>query len=209
MALDAFLKINGIKGSARQKGREDEITVRGFRHTVGSVPDDKGYPSDDSRAGYLVVQKDFDIATPLLQSHLAENKKISEATLRFFRMAPSGGGEENHLSIVMTGVHIASISAAMLYNRRQEDSLIPEIEEVAFTYETIAFAFSSGGRDGGTESRVSSNSGTLAYDGFDALSDSLGGIIKASVADGAKSLSEKIAPMLKDRLEKTDGGAGG
>lgn len=209
MALEAFLRLNGIKGSARQRGREDEITVRGFRHHVGAVPDDKGYPSDDSRAGYLVVIKEFDYATPLLHSHLAENKKISEGTLRFFRMAPTGGGEENHMSIVMTGVRVASISASMLYNRRQEDSLIPEFEEVAFSYETIAFAFNTGGREGGTEGRTQSNSGTLSYDEFDALSDSLGGMIRESILDGTKALPEALKPLLEQRLQDNQGGGAG
>lgn len=210
MANEAFLKLGDIKGSARQQGREGEIVVRGFRHHAGSVPDANGYPSDDSRAGYLVVLKEFDLATPLLHKALADGEKMREGSLRFFRMPPGGGREENHLTIVMTGVRVASISSTMLYNRRQEDSLIPEFEEVALTYETLAFTFATGGGEGSSEkSRSTSNSGTITYDGFDALSDSLGGIIKSSVADGAKSLSEKIVPFLKDRLEKTDGGAGG
>lgn len=199
MAMDAFLELTGIKGNSRQSKTEGQIIVRGFRHTVGAVMDRSGMPTDEVRPGYLVVVKEFDLATPALHKAMRSDDKIAEGTLRFFRMPPSGGKEENHLSIVMTGLRVVSIAAKMLNNRRQEDSLIPEIEEVAFAYDTIAYAFATGGAEGGTAPKVSGNSGTLGHQAFDGLNQAIGDAVLSDVKSGLTDLGAAIVERMKER----------
>lgn len=204
MPLDAFLELNGITGSARQKGREGHITVRGYRHTVGAVTDAKGVPTKEARPGYLVVQKDLDIASPKLFAALHENTKISTATLRFWRMPPGGGNEENYYSISLTGVRIVSISGSMPYNREQDNSLLPEVEEIAFSFDTVGYAFASGGQEGSSVKQTTSSSGPFSFDEFDAANETLGDLIKSSVSDGVESAAGAWLEALKQKAAEPE-----
>ncbi|MCB9881973.1 MAG: type VI secretion system tube protein Hcp [Planctomycetes bacterium] len=155
MALHAFLTVPNIKGSARQKGREGKIAVVAFKHEVQSDRDEYGLPKKGPKHGALLVTKQFDLASPGLHGAHANNETFNEVRLEFWRLPPSGGGEENHLTIALGKARIASIRSFMDDVRKPEGSLLSEYEEVAFCYEQIAWSYQSGdGKDSASSTVV-------------------------------------------------------
>jgi type VI secretion system Hcp family effector len=202
VALNAFLNFEGkIKGSARQKGREGKVTVIGFQHRIGAIPDSNGFPTKENTPGAVIVTKEFDLASPKLHEALQNGTKFGDVKIEFWRMPPTGGQEENYYTIVLSDAQIASIQSAMLLNKIQENSLIPEHEQVAISYKGISFTFKS--------AEGASNSGPFMRDKFDDYNDALGAAIKSSIASSAADIGKGIAQQLKSALSELKGGGGG
>ena len=149
MGMNAFLGIPGVKGSARQKHVLGKIVVHGV---AGDVK---------SKLQPLVITKPIDVSSPELHKALHKGTSWDVVTLEFWRMPPGGGAEEQYFVMVMNGVQIAGIKTVMHNNCKQENSLMPEQEEVSICYETVGYAFRSGGKQGGTEGETTSKSAIL------------------------------------------------
>lgn len=144
MPLAASLKLSNIAGTGVQKEREGDITVVGFRHEVESDLDPKsGHPTDDRTHRAFVILKNLDIATPALHEAHAANTKFGTWILRLFHM-PRSGPEAHYFTVALTEARIASIKLVMPdLTSGVEDpdySNVHEYEEVAFFYESIAWA---------------------------------------------------------------------
>lgn len=201
MALNAFLVVDGIKGSARQKGREGKVTVIGVDHEIKASPDPKsGFPKDVI-PGALVVTKEIDLASASLHKVLQEKTTLRDVKLEFWRMPPAGGPEENHFIMVLTDAQVASIRTVMLFNKKQDNSLLPEHELVTFTYKAIGFTYK--GAEG------SSNSGPFTRDKFDDYEDSIKDAITGSIKESAADFGKGMADSLKSALSELKGGGGG
>lgn len=144
MAMNAFLTVPGIKGSARQKGREGKITVLAATHeVVADLHPVSGLPMGTSKHKYLVVSKEVDLATPKLHAAIGKPLTNDAVVLEFWRMPPTSGVEEIFYSIGLENAQIVSIRLVMPDGRLPGNSPIPEYEEVAFTYTGIQFGFRS------------------------------------------------------------------
>jgi type VI secretion system secreted protein Hcp len=198
MALDAFLSFGGkIKGSVTQKGREGKIRVYAVDHKIEAMADGaSGFPGKTVMPGALVATKSVDLASAPLQQALQENTVFGSVNLEMCRMPPTGGMEENHYTIVMTDVQVKSIRTYMRFNKPADDSLIPEIEEVALSYKAISFTYKSA--DG------SASAGPFLRDKFDDRDDSLKLAIQKGVSGAAKALGTQIGIGLKDALKKEE-----
>lgn len=205
MALDAFLNFNGkIKGSVTQQGREGKIRVFAVDHKIEAMPDGaSGFPSKTVMPGAMVATKGVDAASAPLHQALQENTTFNSVNLEMWRMPPTGGVEENHFTVVMTDVQVKSIRLVMRFNKPQEDSLIPEVEEVALSYKGISFSYKSTGKDG------PNSSGPFMRDKFDDRDDSLRMAIQKGVAGAAKAMGTQIGVGLKDALKKDEEQGGG
>ncbi len=181
MALDGFLEIDGIKGSARQTGREGQMVVFAVDHAIGSTRDASGYPDKAKAARHMVVTKEIDIASPKLQEAAQKGTAISTAVLRLWRMPPSGGTEENFYTIALGDVKIDSVRTVMLFNRLEGQSLLPQYEQVVLAYKNAKFRFESGGKAGGTASKTTSESAMLVYDTLEPLNDAAGDVLKGAM----------------------------
>lgn len=201
MALNAFLALSGsktgaIKGSARQKTREGKITVVGYEHFIESARDPKnGAPTDTRHHHALVVTKEIDLASPMLHKAHAANDTMSDFDLQFFRMPPTGGQEENHYTIKLNGAKIAWIRSVMRNNKSQENSLIPELEEVAFTYEQIAWGW-----------KAAEGNSTGSDQGGDFRNDDEATKVKEWLTGAAKDIGAKVGEAVKDAMAPKGGG---
>lgn len=195
MALDAFLNFDGkIKGSVKQTGREGKIRVFAVDHRIEAVADSaSGFPGKTVMPGAVVATKGVDLASAPLQKALQENTTFDSVKLEMWRMPPQGGVEENHYTIVMTDAQIKSIRLVMRFNKPQEDSLIPEVEEVAFSYKGISFAYK--GAEG------SNNAGPFLRDQFNDDEDKLESAVKDGLKGAAKDLGAGIGGAIKEALK--------
>jgi type VI secretion system secreted protein Hcp len=146
MGMNAFLEIPGVKGSARQQHVKDLITVHGV---VAEVRADLSWTTgrpepDKSKHKPIVITKEFDLASPALQTALKVGTTFEHVRLQFWRMPPGGGTEEPYYTIRMSEVKVVGIQLDMPNNRRPENDLLPELEHVSFSYTGISYTFAAG-----------------------------------------------------------------
>jgi len=90
MALNAYLSLVGtrlglVKGSCTQKGREGKIIVSGVFHSIVSPRDPaSGRPTGKRMHKPLIITKETDQASPLLQQILCENENVASFELQFW-----------------------------------------------------------------------------------------------------------------------------
>jgi len=155
MALNAYLNLKGqkqgdIKGSVTQKGREGKIMVIAVSHEIVSPRDPaSGLPTGKRQHKPLVITKELDKSSPLLQSVLTQNENIPSWMLEFWTPQLSAqqgvGAEKQHYTIELVNANIASIAFRMLNNKNPELTRYTEYEEIAFTYQKITWTWKEGG----------------------------------------------------------------
>lgn len=156
MALNAYLKLTGkkqgwIKGSVKQKGRENKIMVIAVNHEIVSPRDSaSGLATGKRQHKPFVITKEIDKSTPLLYTALCTNEVITEFLLQFWRANPVGtaagaGTEVQYYTVKLTNACICDIQFHMLNNKNPDLQRYAEYEEIAFTYEKIEWTWVDGG----------------------------------------------------------------
>ncbi len=150
MALNSYLKLKGqkqgnIKGGVTQKGREGKILVMAFSHEIHSPRDPaSGLPTGKRIHQPFVITKEIDKSSPLLYSALVNNETLTGWELQCFA-AKSAGLEVNNYTVTLTNASIAAINSIMLNNKVPENTKMPMMEEVSFTYQKIQWTWVDGG----------------------------------------------------------------
>ncbi len=142
-ALNAYLKLKGqkqgsIKGSVTQKGNEGAIKVLAISHELVSPRDAAtGLPTGKRQHKPLVITKEIDKSTPLLNAVLTNNENIP--TWELAVNLPNGkGGEALAYTIKLTDASITSIRTVT-----DDDGNL--LEQVSFTYKKIEWVWVNGG----------------------------------------------------------------
>lgn len=199
MGMNAFLEIPGVKGSARQQHVKDLITVHGV---VAEVRADLSWTTgrpepDKSKHKPIVITKEFDLASPALQTALKVGTTFEHVRLQFWRMPPGGGREEAYYTIRMSEVKVVDIQLDMPNNRRPENDLLPELEHVSFSYTGISYTFAAAQRQEGTDKKENAESGAMLADcDIPALAK-----VKAMAIDAGKDAGKAIAGAIYEALK--------
>lgn len=135
VAVDMFLKIEGVEGEATRRGHEGWIEIQAFNWGVSSAASAvtgasraAGAPNFDD----VSVTKYVDKATPPLAQACAEGKRMAEAEIVFYRAGstvPAG-------SIKLWDVAIASALST------SEATADRPIEELSLTFGKIQWSYS-------------------------------------------------------------------
>ncbi|UCE14079.1 MAG: type VI secretion system tube protein Hcp [Candidatus Heimdallarchaeota archaeon] len=128
-----------FNGGSMRAGREGTIDVLGFSHSV-VMPIDAatGYPTGKRVHSPLTIVKEIDQATPLLFQALVTNENLVDVTIRWYRIDPASGGEEQYYTIELQNAAVASI---MEYSGGDHALM----ETVSFTYQKIIWTWVDGG----------------------------------------------------------------
>lgn len=223
MTQPAILRLVGekqgdIRGSARGRNAQDtdrkgKIVVLAYDHTVVAEATAKtdpfgtpGTPSGKRTHGLFTITKPLDRASPLLQKAAGDGELFTTFVLQCFRVPPAGGGpkgvlEEGHWKVVLKNARIATIKTYMLNVRVPKNSPLPEMEDVAFTYETIGFGWEALTGSAGEVGKAEA----AAMTGDFARSD--GHMIAKRIVDGAiakvsTEIGTQVAKFLKDEGKK-------
>ncbi len=110
MAVDMFIKIDGIQGEARDSKHKEEIDVLAW--SWGMANSGSAHVGGGMGAGKVNVQdlsftKYIDKASPALMLHCCNGKHIKEATLV---VRKAGEQPLEYLTITMTDLIITSVS---------------------------------------------------------------------------------------------------
>ena len=112
MAVDFFLKLDGIKGEAQDKSHKEEIdllswswgaTQSGTTHMGGGSGSGKAYFQDLSLTKYV------DKSTPVLLQHVSTGKHIANGTM-YVRKA-AGDSPLEYIKLEMKDIIVTSVSS--------------------------------------------------------------------------------------------------
>lgn len=150
MAVDLFLKIDGINGESRKKGHQDEIDIVSFDfgavqhgsfHSGGA-----GGGSGKAEISDIRVQKQVDKASPMLFKACASGKHIKEVMI-YSQKAGDGGNALTYYKIKMEDVLVSDVHNS---GAAGGDAIT---ESVTFNCAKVTFDYQAqnaqGGKDGG------------------------------------------------------------
>jgi type VI secretion system secreted protein Hcp len=108
MALDMFLKLDGIAGEASDAKHKGEIDVLSWSWGLSepAAPAGGGGGAGKVKIENISIQKLVDLASPLLLSFSAQGRHIKEGTLAT-RKGTKGGGD--FLLVKLTDVIVTSV----------------------------------------------------------------------------------------------------
>ncbi|MBV6323735.1 Hcp family type VI secretion system effector [Duganella violaceipulchra] len=151
MAIDVYLRIDGIKGESNDDRHKDWIECKSVRWELSqpksaTASTGGGHTAERSEHGDIVVCKLSDLSTPLLLQTCSSGKTIPKATIEFMR-ADAMGERVMYFEIALENVLIGGVSPAI----REGDILG---EHVALKYSKIKWRYTrqtiSGGSAGNT-----------------------------------------------------------
>ena len=143
MALNAFLKIKGVKqgdipGGVTQPGRVGSIAVVGVFHDLTSPHDPTGLPTGKVQVQPLRIRKAVDRSSPLLYNMFATHEKCAEWTLQFCATGSA-------IAVYTIKLNQASITAIHLQESGDQagPAFLP-YEDVSFAFDRIEVIWGEG-----------------------------------------------------------------
>jgi type VI secretion system secreted protein Hcp len=112
MAVDMFLKLEGIKGESKDKVHKDEIHIESFSwgmDQTGTFGAGGGGGAGKVAVHDISVSKFVDKASPILMFHCASGKHIKEA---FVTIRKAGEKPLEYLKIKLSDLLVSSIQEA-------------------------------------------------------------------------------------------------
>jgi type VI secretion system secreted protein Hcp len=150
MAQPVFLKLksdgNDIWGesSVSTLDRENTIECHSFYCGV-EVPIEAttGFPTGRRIFDPVRFQKHIDKSTPLIIKALSKNEAI-QAEFMFFRRG-LGGNEEHFYTVRLNNGRVVSVKQVSEDRLIGGDGVLPMMEEIAISFETITWTYENGG----------------------------------------------------------------
>jgi type VI secretion system secreted protein Hcp len=151
MAVDYYLKLDGVKGEAADKNHKDEIQVLSFSwggSQVSSVSGTGGSGAGKVDLSDFTIMTYFDKGTPTLFKSLCAGTHIKTGTLTAIK---SGGDGKPYLTLDLTELFVSSLQLSA-------SSEIPSVS-LSFTYNTIKIDYSIQNEQG-----IMNSTGPVTYD---------------------------------------------
>ena len=193
MALDAFLTVPGLKGSARQKTREGKSHVIAASHHIERTDDGLVHRP-------FTVRKPLDAMSPGLANALADGTPFKGMVMiEHWRMPPGGGVEENYYTVYLQGAKVVGIKLTMPYIKMEATSQLAEYEEVSFAYENISWRYKA-------DKEAESKSTPMPAKEF--MADEEAMIVKFfgdKAKDFAKDIGAAVAVAVKGQIKDASG----
>jgi type VI secretion system secreted protein Hcp len=134
MAVDMFLKLDGIKGESPDKAHKEEIQIQSFSfgvHQTGSSADGGGGGAGKASFEDIHITKAADIATPPLMEACATGKHIKNAVLT---VRKAGGKQEEYYKIKLTDLLVSSLQNTGHGNEAPMEQLSMNFAKIEFEY---------------------------------------------------------------------------
>lgn len=151
MAIDVYLRIDGIRGESNDERHKDWIECKSVRWELSqpksaTASTGGGHTAERSDHGDIVLSKLADLSTPLLLQTCSSGKTIPTATIEFMR-ADAMGDRVKYFEIGLENVLIGGVSPSV-----SEGDILGE--HVALKYSKIKWKYTQqkiiGGSGGNT-----------------------------------------------------------
>lgn len=126
-------------GAAWKRGHEDQILVQSFEHGI-AVPGGAG--SGHRMHKPLIILKDIDKSSPLINAALCDGEVLTLCRLEFFRLAATG--EVHFYTMELKNAVIIGADAYMHDCRDPKFAHSSPMEKVRFTYQEITWKHETG-----------------------------------------------------------------
>jgi type VI secretion system secreted protein Hcp len=134
MAVDYYLKLDGIQGESQDENHKNEIQLLSFSwgaHQVSSVAGTGGSGAGKADLSDLSVMINFDKATPKFFKSICAGSHIASGTLSAIK---SGANGKPYLKVDLTELFVTGLQISA-------SSEVPSVS-VSFTYNTIKIDYS-------------------------------------------------------------------
>jgi type VI secretion system secreted protein Hcp len=138
------MKVDGIPGSSKVQGREDQLEILGFNHQLHIPTDPKNGTAAGTRVhGMFTVLKNFDKSSPKLYDYLCNGKVISAIELSWYEIAEDGK-ETIYFVHKLEKARVTKVRAWMPNVDDPATERYKHMEEVSLQYEKITWTFKDG-----------------------------------------------------------------
>ena len=146
MSTDSHIKFDGVEGESTHKDHKGEIEVLSWSWNVSQSASPTGGGSGRGKAnpGDFVFTHTYDKASPVLAKQCASGKHFKDAKLTARK---AGEGQKDFFVLTMKEVFITSVSPSGGHGGEI-------IENVAFSYKDIEFAYKAQDDKGGLGGEV-------------------------------------------------------
>lgn len=152
MAIDAYLKIDGINGESQDSAHKQWIEVSNVNWGVvqpraSTVSTAGGHTNGKAELSEIAFTKLADVASPILFQHCASGKTLPKATIEFLR-ADSDGKPITYFKVELDNVMVSSF-----YPNSGDGGILTE--QVHLAYSKIRMSYTQqkiGGGAGGSTS---------------------------------------------------------
>jgi type VI secretion system secreted protein Hcp len=147
-------KTGPIEGSCDQTGREGTILCQAYQHDV-SIPRDpqSGQPTGLRVHNPMTVTKIFDKASPLLYQALSQGERMTNVTLKWYRI-DNAGIEEHYFTVTLEDAIIVSMRPSVPNCLDPQFASYGHMEDVSFTYRKIIWRWEPDGVEADDDWRV-------------------------------------------------------
>jgi len=154
MELTGNTQGNISEGCSDMKGRENTILCQALNHEV-YIPRDPqtGLPTGKRVHNPLTVTKVFDKSTPKFFQALSTGERMSNVTLKYYRINPSGN-EEHYFTIKLEDAIIVSVKPWVPNALDSSRERFTHMEDVSFTYSKIIWTWEIDGVEAQDEWKV-------------------------------------------------------
>jgi len=148
MAIDLFLKIDGIKGESTDSKHKDEVELLSFEHSlvnqskVGSGTSGSGAGKPVFGALNLVARTN--LASPTLFQAAATGDHFKKAVLT---VRKSGKGQQEYHTIELGEVYVSSFSNGYMPVEGKEEE-VEHVDRIGLSYKTIKLSYKPQSADG-------------------------------------------------------------
>ncbi len=154
MAVDYYLKIDGIKGESEDDKHKDEIEIIDFEW---SEQQNSNFAQGGGGGGGKVKMENFKFrtflnsASPALMQCCAEGKHIKDAT---FTCRKAGGGQKDYYKVTMEEIIVASCHISGGNGNIQEGGYVEghPVEEITLNFGKIKWEYHPQKADGSLNS---------------------------------------------------------
>jgi type VI secretion system secreted protein Hcp len=143
MAVDYYLKMDGIKGEAQTKGKENQINVLAWSwgaHQQGTTQFGGGSGAGRVDMGDLQITHPVDASSPLLMQACCSGKHFDSAVLVGRKV---GGTALDFLTITLSQVFITSVSLGGSHGGDEMPT-----ENVTLSFGSVDYSYQPQGKDG-------------------------------------------------------------
>lgn len=151
---DAYLQIDGVKGSSTDHEHKDWIDISSYRHNFHQPINNAEAGSTGRRAegraqwDDLVITKQQDLSSPDLAHLCAAGNFIKKVEIKLLAAGASGKDKRNnYMKIILEGVYISK------YESRMEKGSSRPIEDIHLNFGKIKWQFTPD-RDGKGEAPI-------------------------------------------------------
>ena len=142
--MQLHMKIDGIDGPCKMKGREGTFEVLGLNHEVVLPFEQRnGQPRDKRVHNPVTVMKEVDSASPKLYQAICTAQKLKSVEIKWYKI-DDAGKEQEYFNTRLDNVKVVAVKPKMLDIKNPAFEKHNHLEDIELRYEKITWSYKDG-----------------------------------------------------------------